>query len=166
VLQAPTGVHLPLSLMAAAEGFARVGIAVADAFIGCWQTKYTYNLLRPVTYLHAIVEPTWGPYLSTPAFPAYPSGHSTQSAAAAAALTAMFGIRAFTDTTHADQGLIPALEPRTFSSFDEAAEAAICRVYAGIHIPFGSQQGLVQGRYIGWAILDRVQCTKPRRGPG
>jgi len=49
--------HDHLSLMAAAEGFARVGIAVVDAFIGCWQTKYTYNLLRPVTYIRDLIDP-------------------------------------------------------------------------------------------------------------
>jgi PAP2 superfamily len=154
-----------LSLMAAAEGFARVGIAVADAFIGCWQTKYTYNLLRPVTYIQHVIDPTWVPYLSTPPFPEYTSGHATQSAAAAAVLTAMLGIRAFTDTTHTDHNLIPTLAPRTFSSFDEAAaEAALSRVYAGIHFPFGSQQGLVQGRCIGQVNLDRLQFTEPGRG--
>jgi hypothetical protein len=155
-----------LSLMAVAEGFARLGIAVADAFIGCWQTKYTSNLLRPVTYMQHAIDPTWAPYLSTPPFPEYTSGHATQSAVAAVVLTAMFGIRAFTDITHTDHGLMPTLAPRTFSSFDEAAaEAAISRVYAGIHFPFGSQQGLVQGRCIGQVILDRLQFTAPGRGP-
>jgi PAP2 superfamily len=149
-----------LSLMAAAEGFARVGIAVADAFISCWQTKYTYNLLRPVTYLQNVIDPAWMPYLSTPPFPEYTSGHSTQSAAVAAVLTAMFGIKVFTDTTHADHDLAP-LEPRTFSSIDEAAaEAAMSRLYGGIHFPFGNQNGLVQGRCVGQIILDRVQFNK------
>jgi membrane-associated phospholipid phosphatase len=146
--------------MAAAEGFA-VGIAVADAFIGCWHTKYTYHLLRPVTYIQHVIDPLWLPYLSTPPFPEYTSGHATQSAAAAAVLTAMFSIRAFTDTTHADHDLVPTLAPRTCSSFDTAAaEAAISRVYAGIHFPFGSQQGLVRGRCIGQVILDRMQFTE------
>ena len=46
-----------------------------------------------------------------------------------------------------------------------APEAAISRVYAGIHFPFGSQQGLAQGHCIGQVILDRLQFTAPRRGP-
>jgi hypothetical protein len=46
-----------------------------------------------------------------------------------------------------------------------AREAAISRVYAGIHFPFGSQQGLVQGHCIGQVILDRLQFTAPGRGP-
>jgi membrane-associated phospholipid phosphatase len=150
-----------LSLMAAAEGYARVGIAAADAFIGCWQTKYAYNLLRPVTYIQSHVDAAWLPFIATPSFPEYPSGHSTQSAAVAAVLTAMFGIKPFTDTLHRDHHLDPQLEPRTFSSFEEAAEeAAVSRLYGGIHFPFGIDGGLLQGRCIGQTILDRVKFKR------
>jgi hypothetical protein len=111
-----------LSLAAAAEAYARVGVAVADAFIACWYTKYLSNLQRPVTYIQDNIDGSWLPYIVTPPFPTYTSGHSTQSGAVAAVLTAMFGSRTFTDTTHADHHLMPPQEPRTFSSFDEAAE--------------------------------------------
>jgi PAP2 superfamily len=150
--------HDDLSLMAAAEGFVRVGLAVADAFISCWHTKYVYNLLRPVTYIQQHIDPAWLPLLSTPNFPEYTSGHSVQSAAAAAVLTAMFGVRSFTDTLHLDHDLPLSLEPRTFSSFEEAAEeAAISRVYGGIHYPFSSANGLLQGHCIGQVVTDRVK---------
>jgi hypothetical protein len=72
-----------LSLAAAAEAYARVGIAVHDAFITCWNAKYLYNLQRPVTYIDDHIDATWSPYLVTPGFPSYTSGHSTQSGAAA-----------------------------------------------------------------------------------
>jgi membrane-associated phospholipid phosphatase len=150
-----------LSLMAAAEGLARVGIAVVDAFISCWQTKYTYNLLRPVTYIRDLIDPSWLPFLVTPAFPEYTSGHSTQSAAVASVLTGMFGIKPFTDTLHQDHGLEPVVATRRFTSFDEAAaEAAISRVYGGIHYPVGSVNGPVQGRCIGEMILDPYSSRK------
>jgi PAP2 superfamily len=155
------------SLMAAAEGFARVGIAVTDAFIGCWRIKYLDNLLRPVTYIQQRIDPAWLPLIGTPNFSEYTSGHSVQSAAAAAVLTAMFGIRSFTDTLHLDHGLAPSLEPRTFNSFEEAAEeAALSRVYGGIHYLFGSSNGGLQGRCIGQMILDRLQFTKSAPGEG
>jgi hypothetical protein len=154
-----------LSLMAAAEGYARVGLAVADAFIGCWRTKYTDNLLRPETYITRRIDPVWLPLLITPGFPAYTSGHATQSGAAATVLTDLFGITPFTDTLHQDHHLEPPLEPRSFGSFDEAAaEAAMSRLYAGIHYPFDNQNGLAQGRCIGQAIVDRVHFT--REGDG
>ena len=155
-----------LSLMAAAEGYARVGLAVADAFISCWHTKYTYNLLRPETYITRRIDPAWLPLLITPGFPAYTSGHATQSGAAATVLTDLFGVHPFTDTLHQDHHLEPNLGPRRFGSLDEAAEeAARSRLYAGIHYPFDNDHGLAQGRCIGQAILDRVQFMKPWSGP-
>ena len=151
--------HDDLSLMAAAEGYARVGIAVADAFVSCWSTKYTYNLLRPVTYIQQHIHPTWLPLLPTPAFPEYVSGHSTQSMAAATMLTALFGVRAFTDTTHLDHG--QSQEPRAFNSFEAAAtEAAMSRLYGGIHYPFGNEEGLKQGACVSQMIVERVRFTR------
>jgi len=146
-----------LSLMAAAEGYVRVGLAVADAFVGCWRTKYTDNLLRPVTYIQDVIAPDWVPLLITPSFPSYTSGHSTQSGAVATVLTDQFGVMAFTDTVFTDHGLTPPQTPHTFTSFDEAAEeAAVSRLYAGIHYPFDNDNGLAQGRCIGQVILDRI----------
>jgi PAP2 superfamily len=153
--------HEGLSLMAAAEGYARVGLAVADAFIGSWHTKYTYHLLRPETYITRLIDPAWLPLLITPGFPAYTSGHATQSGAAATVLTDLFGIHPFTDTLHQDHHLEPLLEPRRFGSFDEAAEeAAMSRLYAGIHYRFDNDNGLAQGRCIGQVIVDRIRFTR------
>jgi PAP2 superfamily len=153
--------HDGLSLTAAAEAYARVGLAVHDAFIGCWDAKYAYNLQRPVTFINDHIDPSWRPYLVTPNFPSYTSGHSTQSGAAAHVLTDMFGRKRFTDTTHTDHGLMPPQEPRTFDSFEEAAaEAAVSRLYGGIHFAFDNDHGLVSGQCIGQAILDRVQFKR------
>jgi membrane-associated phospholipid phosphatase len=154
-----------LSLITAAEAYVRVGLAVADAFISCWHTKYTYNLLRPETAITRLIDPTWLPLIITPGFPAYTSGHATQSGAAATVLTDLFGMTPFTDTLHQDHDLEPRLEPRRFGSFDEAAaEAAISRLYAGIHYPFDSDNGLAQGRCIGRVIVDRVTFTRSGTG--
>jgi len=124
---------------------ARLGIAVADGFIGCWHEKYRYDLLRPVTYIRRLIDPTWVPLLITPPFPEYPSGHSTQSGAAAEVLSAAFGARPFTDTTHVDDGM----PGRDFTDFRAAAsEAAMSRLYGGIHFRAAIEQGLLQGRCI------------------
>ena len=156
-----------LSLMASAEAFARVGIALHDAFIKCWYGKYVYNLQRPLTYINAHIDPAWTPYITTPGFPSYPSGHATQSGAAAAVLTDLFGVRAFTDTTHGDHGLVPPQGPRTFPSFEAAAaEAAISRLYGGIHYAFDNDDGLSLGRCIGDKIRERVQFKETISGSG
>jgi hypothetical protein len=151
----------PLDLGRSAEAFARVGIAVADAFIGCWQTKYTYNFIRPVTYINDNIDGAWLPFFVTPAFPEYTSGHSTQSGAASVVLTNMLGDDyAFVDTTLVDHGLTPALPSRSFSSFGSAAkEAALSRLLAGIHFRTANERGLAQGACIGNVILDRVQFS-------
>ena len=126
---------------------ARLGIAEADAFIGCWQSKFTHNLLRPVTYIKKFIDPKWEAVLITPPFPEFPSGHSTQSGAAAVVLTEMLGENfAFEDATHKKDGL----PPRKFASFWAAAEeAGISRLYGGIHFRDAIVRGLEQGRCIG-----------------
>ena len=143
------------SLALAAEVYAKVGIAAADSFIGCWNVKYTYNLLRPITYIQAAIDPKWNtpeitdPVL-TPPFPEYTSGHSVQSGAVAFVLTDLFGESfAFTDHTHDRRGL----QPRSFNSFfDFANEAAISRLYGGIHFRAAIERGLDQGKCIGQAV--------------
>lgn len=149
--------NLGLRLDQAAEMYARVGVALADAFIACWHAKYRINLLRPVTYVERHIDPRWRPLLPTPPFPEYPSGHSVASAAAAEILTDLFGERPFTDRTHAPRGF----RPRLFSSFRAAAaEAAISRLYGGIHYPMGIEAGFDQGRCIGRQINTRLQLRR------
>ncbi len=130
-----------------AEVYAKLGVGLADAFVGCWYTKFEYDTLRPVTYIRRFMDKKWESLLTTPPFPEYPSGHSTQSAAAAVVLTAMFGEGyAFDDASHTDDGM-PA---RHFGSFEAAAEeAGISRLYGGIHFRTAIERGLEQGRCIG-----------------
>ncbi len=137
------------SLATAAEAYARVGIAVADAFIGCWKCKYAFNWQRPVTAIRAMIDPTWQPNLATPPFPEFVSGHASQSAATAQVLADMFGAQTpFVDNTHQARG--PGFEPRAFASFAAFAdEAAISRLYSGIHFRSGNEVGLVEGQKVG-----------------
>ena len=135
-----------IQLDRAAEAYAAVGIAVTDAFIACWRTKYRYNLLRPVTCIRNVIDPGWTPLLTTPPFPEYTSGHSVQSAAAARVLTNLLGRVSFTDRTHEARGL-PA---RSFDSFRDAAdEAAESRLLGGIHFRAAIERGLEQGDCLG-----------------
>lgn len=131
----------------AADALARTGIVVADAFIGCWSVKMQYDFIRPVTFIKAHIDPKWEPLLITPPFPEYPSGHSSQSGAAAVVLSALFGDPyAFGDPTHEEDGIAS----RHFASFADAAqEAAMSRLYGGIHFRAAIEQGLMQGRCIG-----------------
>ena len=89
--------------------------------------------------------------METPPFPEYPSGHSVQSAAASAVLTRTFGDHtAFTDNTHNDRGW----GPRQFPSFQAAAdEAALSRMYGGIHFRAAVENGKAQGRCVAERVL-------------
>jgi hypothetical protein len=135
------------SLERAAEAYLRVGCAIADAFIQCWRTKFIWNLLRPITFIRSNFDPGWSSLVTTPPFPEYSSGHSTQSGAWAEVMTSLFGDGfEFTDHTHDDAGLAP----RAFTSFRHAAdEAAVSRLYGGIHYRFGNENGLAAGACLG-----------------
>ena len=124
----------------------RLGVVEADAFIGCWQTKFVYDAVRPITYIRKVIDPSFDTTVTTPPFPEFTSGHSALSAAAAAVLTAAFGENyAFDDDTDAADGL----EPRSFPSFTAAAEeAGISRMYAGIHYRAAVEMGAAQGRCV------------------
>ena len=145
------------TLAVAAEAYCKVGIAISDAFVSCWKCKYTYNLMRPVTYIRQQINPSWGPILGTPPFPEYTSGHSVQSAATAQALSDMFGYNyVFTDKTHALRSDINGA-PRSYDSFFEfAEEAAISRLYGGIHYIEAIEKGINQGKKVG-TELDKLQ---------
>ena len=100
------------------------------------------------------IDPTWQPLLQTPPFPEYPSGHSVVSSAAAQVLTHLFGDRlAYSDSSEIAYGLAP----REFSSFRAAAqEAALSRLFGGIHYRDGIENGLVQGRAVGQRVVARL----------
>jgi hypothetical protein len=145
-----------LDLAKAAEMYVLTGIAMGDAFISCWQAKYKVNLLRPVTYIRQYMpgNNNWTALLPTPPFPEYPSGHSVASGAAASVLTKLFGNYAFTDRTNTYLGL----SPRTFSSFQAAAnEAAISRLYGGIHYREAIENGIVQGQEVAKAVFNKIR---------
>jgi hypothetical protein len=136
-----------MSLDKSLDILTRLAVAEADAFIGCWQAKFQYDTIRPITYIRKLMDPAWETLVNTPPFPEYPSGHSTQSAAAAEVLTAILGDNfAFEDAT----GAADNLQPRKFPSFWAAAnEAAISRLYGGIHFREAIDNGQDQGRCIG-----------------
>jgi hypothetical protein len=149
--------QLKLPLDRAAEMFVLMSVAQADAFIGAWHTKYQWNVLRPITYIRRHIDPDWEPFIVTPPFPEYTSAHSMQSSAAAAVLTSLLGAVAFDDSTN----LAIGHPVRRFDSFVAASdEAAISRLYGGIHYPMAIENGQAQGRCIGRHVIERVHTRR------
>ncbi len=147
-------------LMQATEAYTFTAVALMDAFISCWDEKYRSSLIRPETVINQHLDPDWTPLLQTPPFPEYTSGHSVISASAATALTHLFGDNfAFLDTTEVMYGL-PA---RAFSSFTDASkEAAISRLYGGIHYMPACSEGVIQGRKVGRLVVSKLTTLKDR----
>jgi hypothetical protein len=142
-------------LITCAETYARIGIAVADAFRNCWKWKFLYYTERANTYIPTHMDPEWESFWPDPPFPAFPSGHAIQAAAAATVLTDLYGDSfAFTDSSHvgrpADELRKVEFKARSFASFWKAAEeTALSRFYGGIHIPMDNEKGLEKGKEIG-----------------
>ncbi len=139
------------TLPQAAEAYALAGIGLNDAFISVWHTKYVYNLIRPITYIQQVIDPSWNnptitDPVTTPPFPEYTSGHAVQAGVTEGVLSYLFGDELdIVDATHERRGFAP----RQFSSFSEMAlEAATSRIYGGIHYPMASEQGLLEGECV------------------
>lgn len=143
-----------------AETYAMTSIALADAFISCWDEKYRSSLIRPETVINEHIDEDWLPALQTPPFPEHTSGHSVISSAASVVLTNLYGDNfAFIDSTEVDFGL----PPRSFDSFyDAAAEAAVSRLYGGIHYRPAIDYGVDQGKKVGAYVVENV-TTKTKR---
>lgn len=151
------------NLAECAKTYALVGFAASDAFGVSWYLKYKYFLLRPVTYIREVIDPTWTPLIGTPPYPDYTSGSSTIGGAAPTVLISIFGDESFVDKTHLGSPLYtpdggPFILPeRTFSSLTQAGEEQKeSRILGGVHFRRACNLGLQSGRCIGNTILARL----------
>ena len=144
-----------MDMLESSEAYVMVSLSLIDAFISCWDEKYRSRMIRPETYINQYIDENWIPLLQTPPFPEYTSGHSVISASAAVTLTKLFGDNfAFTDSTEVEFGM----PPRSFKSFlDAASEAAVSRMYGGIHYTPACEIGKVQGRKVGNFIATKIK---------
>jgi hypothetical protein len=143
--------------------YAKMGIALSDASVAIWHSKYTYNIERPITGIRRNLDKTWISGLNnsvtgvkgyTPPFPGYPSGHSGFGAAGASVLAATFGeVYTFTDNTHLGRTEFLGM-PRTFTSFKQMAqEDAISRIPLGVHVRMDCEEGVRLGNAVANKIL-------------
>lgn len=113
-----------------ARAYALLNMAMHDAVVGCWETKFFYFNPRP-----SQVDPSIKTVTGVPNFPAYTSGHSTFSGAAATVLAHLFPAGA-----------------KFFS--EQANEASLSRLYGGIHYRADIEMGLKHGEVIGGYTVD------------
>jgi hypothetical protein len=129
-----------------------------DAFIACWDAKYTFNLVRPETVINKYIDPNWKPFLQTPPFPEYTSGHSIISTAASTVLEHIYGKQTpFRDSTERPWGFAD----RNFDSPRQAAdEAGMSRFYGGIHYRSSIFVARDQGERVGNYVLSKLAMKK------
>ena len=139
---------------------AKLGLALHDATVAGWFSKFHYNRESPETLIRREIDPNWQPLLSNPIlgetdispnFPSYPSEYATMGAAAAAVLTHIFGDGyAITDRSHENAG-----DPRSFNSFQEmAGENAESRIIVGVNLRMDREQGY----QLGYKCGDKVNA--------
>lgn len=146
------------SWMESASVYLLTSIGLYDGFISCWDEKYRSQLIRPESVINAYIDEKWRPLLQTPPFPEYTSGHSVISTAAAKVLEYALGSDfAFDDHTEEMYGL----PVRHFKSFQDACdEAAISRLYGGIHYRTAIVNGQTQGGRIGDHVIHKIRLKR------
>jgi hypothetical protein len=136
-----------VNLAVAAEAYCKAGMAINDANISSFKTKYKYNQERPTTYIRANIDSTWSPLLLTPPMPDYTATIPAQSTANATVLADLFGNQTtFTSDVINSYGL----PPRIYHSFTEyVSEVGRASFYGGVHTPSSNAAGVWQGNRVG-----------------
>ncbi len=150
-----------MTLSENARIFALLAMGMGDAAIAGWDTKYHYNLWRPLTAIRngnldgnslTDADPNWVPLITTPAHPTYASGHATVSGAARRVLERFFG-RNGHDVTLTNPNL-PSIV-LNYTSWDQITDDIDdARIYGGIHFRFDQEAGSLQGRKVGLYLLE------------
>ncbi len=136
-------------------------MAISDASIAAYDSKYFYGAWRPITAIRAAAtdgnaktdpDAGWLPLIPTPAFPSYPSAHATLSGAARTVLERLLGKQdiAITLSTPSLAGVV--LNYTEWKQICDDIDDA--RIYGGIHVRFEQEAGGRQGRDVGHYILD------------
>ena len=132
-----------LSETARVNMFAMLNAAMLDASIASWKAKYTWWTQRPITVIRENFDASFLPPLVTPNHPSYVSGHATVSGAAAEILKSYF--------------------PKDSKQIDAwAEEAAVSRLYGGIHYRFDNDAGLALGRRVGLLTVAQMKPVDPK----
>lgn len=128
-----TVVNARLNPVRTARVFAYLNMAIMDAGVACWDAKYFYHYPRPIQAI-----PGFKTIIGTPNHPSYTSGHAAFSAAAAEVLAYFF--------------------PSDASQFRKLAEeAALSRIYGGIHYSFDADAGLSQGKVVAGFAIEKAK---------
>ncbi|MDZ7608324.1 MAG: vanadium-dependent haloperoxidase [Cyclobacteriaceae bacterium] len=136
--------------------YVKCGIAQHDAGVICFINKYSFNLVRPITYIrNEMGHPEWNALFNTPGHPEFPAAHAVVSSSVAGALTSVFGNN-FKFTLHTYDYL--GLPARNFNSFAELTkEMADSRVFGGIHYQASCDKGRILGSKVALNVMEQIE---------
>jgi membrane-associated phospholipid phosphatase len=118
----------------ALRNLALLQVAIYDATVAAWDSKYTYNRPRP-----SEVEPELVTVIPNPSNPSYPSEYAVTAGAAATILAWLF--------------------PEDAQYFEDMAQEAVnSRLLAGVEFPSDTQAGLELGRQVAELVIARGQA--------
>jgi hypothetical protein len=150
-----------LNLSENARLFALLNVGVADAIIAAWDSKYFFELWRPITAIRladtdgndATTEQLdWKPLITTPNYPEYYSGHQSVSGTSQAILTAFFGAQPVEGFSEGLPGVV-----RSWPTFAAAAdEALLARIWSGIHFRTAMLDTRVNAELIAAYVLEHA----------
>jgi hypothetical protein len=138
--------------------FALASLAMGDAVLTAWDSKYHYASWRPITAIRngdsdgnpeTVADPNWEPLQNNPNYPEYTSGANNVTGAVTRMLALFFGTDEMTFTVTTTNHPPATTTTRTYNRFsDAAADVLNARIYAGIHFRFADLQGRRQGRHV------------------
>ena len=155
-----------------ARSFALLGMAIFDAMVVCFDSKYFYDYWRPVTAIrlghldgnrHTDADPSWTPLVFTPPFPSYPSGHASFGGAARRVLERVFGEDGLAITLASPEVPDVVLDYASWKQITDDIDDA--RIYGGVHYRFDQEEAARQGRKVGRYVL-RHWLRPLHRQPG
>jgi hypothetical protein len=143
-----------------AQIFALLGMAIFDAMVACFDSKYFYDFWRPVTAIQlggsdvnrdTEGDAEWAAFVPTPPFPSYPSGHASFGGAARRVLERMFGADGHDITLTSPKVPDVVLRYSSWKRITDDIDDA--RIYGGVHYRFDQEEAARQGRRIGRYLL-------------
>jgi membrane-associated phospholipid phosphatase len=156
-----------MNLESTARLFALLNLSFADSAIALYDTKYYYQLWRPIAAIReantvgnplAVGDPAWTPLITTPPDPSYPAAHSTISAAGAVVLSSFFGDHDQVRVTYKGTTL-------SFASYTDAAmDTGLSRIYGGAHTRIDHEAGVTLGQNVAQFVLDHSVSAYFGRG--
>jgi hypothetical protein len=151
-----------LDVMDSARLLAILWTGYADAGIGCWNAKFTYNFWRPVTAIHAgggnselMADAAWSALATTPNHPEYPAAHGCVTGVSSRLVEDFFGTRKVHVVVDNTTTFSDGVHTHTFENTEDWYEEVYwARILAGFHFHHSLEDGATLGRQVAAQVFE------------